>query len=1377
MFKSLLQTIPTLSGNFSLACHLDQYNFVNYKTYKTYISNAEIIPLDNNLTLNKKINVNLVNSNYETDVNRYFREISSWFYKDTYAINKDIFEEYNFETKLDIKDDHDKNFEFGCNRLSYHKYNYQFIFYAPIYVNEITDLPKYFQINIYNDKNYLFKTINIPIGLNHGLNKLRIYLIKYIDKLKNNIPILWQFKKNVITYQNALDCKNGCLINFNSYNVIDSNNINNIYINDIDYMISSGYMNNNLILSECIPLSFMFNLEDICSKEELYYIHFNNLLITGQYVDLDDNYNVTNKYDFYNFSTNYHYNYITHNLINLETQTYNKYYINYFNNNVLYSNNEGLNEVLKYSNTVTKKYCQFKLFESEDYIINCAHIFNYNNKHQFPIQKNIIDKTLYGLLINENLIINKDDYINRFDEVHQTLYQIYFNNNYLNWFEVINPNILKLYTEDNSSNNTFEFREYLNNLKTWVPIINHQAFKNGILYNIPNDDVKYFNIFVNPILINNDQKKLFVNVIKKLNNETLSNKYYQKIEPDILPGPTGYLKNTNTVYVLDNSNLIYLKYDDIYNLFSIEEDQIKNKYGISFSIILNILQKHFNIEDKFIQLPITNQNISKSFLSDVINNTQYQMNIYYSSNNLIEKKPLYNEMVKFNFDYDSLLNIEHITFYYKNQFINIFDFKYLLSDIIYPLYNGILQQYSSFDNNLDNSYIFNDLQQLTNIVEIELQNIIDDFSIDLLENIVLNNFMNISNEYIYSEIRNILIIYIQLLKYKERLQNYRYIEYYNDNNIVINNDYLIKLNHFNDEYYELFIDPNISKYNLIGSIKSSDLVERYITINNIDEFNYWKNNYYNQDLCIIEGYNVGETSGLGESELNNIFNIMPKYAKLDEYIKHYIKLYYPEYNHIDISLKNIIESIDPIFLNGICTWNIPVDYDHPENLLSINVQLCFKTKLIKYTKEFYDLYIKDKPENTFLIYKEINQNQYYTITNDLYDIIVDDDNNKITLFDKFDFNNLVKPTFNTYYLTSEFKYTYNSVNQNIRLIKDSLSNQEIYVYNQPFNLLKEINSEKVTEDMYDSVYQPINQDKIELEFQSFEEYYYILINYYIYNSSISFNIQNIDENNIYLINSINDIPLNEETLWTMFKNIYPYLKQDILLFIYDNTEDIIKPNQVTVNYKYINKKISDKSEYSLLYEQSNNYIYKQNMVRYFGNIDPYFIKVDYIIPNEYTKIFIDTNIVKNKNYDLDKIKQNNKNFKVSNINIYQPRYTTYISKINKDLSIELSETLPIEFKHFNNSSLFILPINIKFSHYGIDSLILEELNIYKTKDKCFEYFDYFIKQNFNNYSQLSDLEKKFIFNKYDIVYEENIISYNFHTKQKLYTINYNLTLL
>ena len=87
MFKSLLRTLPSLSGNFTIACKLKDFQKEDNNTYCTYVKYANLLPLQN--SINKKdIELNLLNGKYEYDIKKYFFEYSNIFYKANYVFNE-----------------------------------------------------------------------------------------------------------------------------------------------------------------------------------------------------------------------------------------------------------------------------------------------------------------------------------------------------------------------------------------------------------------------------------------------------------------------------------------------------------------------------------------------------------------------------------------------------------------------------------------------------------------------------------------------------------------------------------------------------------------------------------------------------------------------------------------------------------------------------------------------------------------------------------------------------------------------------------------------------------------------------------------------------------------------------------------------------------------------------------------------------------------------------------------------------------------------------------------------------------------------------------------------------------------------------------------
>ena len=79
MFYPLLRTLPSLTGNFSLACSLNEWRHYSSNIHIAQTKEASLIPLQNSV-YNRLINVNLLNDSYEYDVNRFYKFYSNIFY-------------------------------------------------------------------------------------------------------------------------------------------------------------------------------------------------------------------------------------------------------------------------------------------------------------------------------------------------------------------------------------------------------------------------------------------------------------------------------------------------------------------------------------------------------------------------------------------------------------------------------------------------------------------------------------------------------------------------------------------------------------------------------------------------------------------------------------------------------------------------------------------------------------------------------------------------------------------------------------------------------------------------------------------------------------------------------------------------------------------------------------------------------------------------------------------------------------------------------------------------------------------------------------------------------------------------------------------------
>lgn len=1369
MFRSLLRTIPAISGNFTLSCVLNEYVKQSNSQYACYINNAFLMPLDNKFMLHKDIYVNLVNAKYEYDVQRYFKLISDKFYKDTFTNPQDApFTEYNKYDSLynytELTDDRDKNFEFGCKRIPNTKYNYQFQFFAPIYVNNRNDLPDYFVIDIINSNNIVIKKIYIPIGKQVGTNKLSIYLSKYLTKIEDNIPAYWDFNNNKIVYKNVIDCKNGGLINFTSYN-IPINHSRQLLINEFDNLISIGYAKNNIIMGEVIPLSFVFNLEDVFDKNEKYYYEFNTFTISGKYIKN----NAT--CDFYDFDHNYHYSNLY--IKNFDAKTTNIKYTSYnvFDNNLNYTYKEGTNKSLLYENTLTHNYFKWKLYESEDYIINAnaAYTSKYNRYYKFPILKNNIDK-IYCKLANNNILLPLLAYANTnkyfsYSDIQQ--YE-YLQNNYISdWFDI--------FTTDNTESDSNIF----NNADNWTATShNGNVFHKGILYSNIGNDVDYFGVFVTPKYVNWSNNIVYGDIIindKKyddITNTKVSDvdygKYFEKVSIDDVT-------EDDDIYIYENisNTKKYIKYDKTNNkvINKIKENinnQFSNKVNISDKLnIINNIEEYLVIyDDQYEKIKsLTNENIIDNDNQNILLNNEYSIllnSLYYSKNNSLEKIQLKSYFSDYNVNE---FKNENFSFFIKSNFIQIYsenDILNIFYDLGQELNQYILDIYKVVNDN--NRKEYDEAIQLYNLLISKGR--LSDIS-KLIKTRYISGALS-KNDSIYINI--ILKVYTYILVYEaltsimKNFALYYYVPYYNDNNLYIDYNYFEKIN--NDEKYNIYIDSyNLSKYlkeNLDNvSINKSlfDSKKVYIKILDDNMLKIFIDKYYKEN-DIIENVN------------NNIIdNIYCYWGVLDnttyeiryyiKSIKEYIKSK-SNYTYDNDAIKKILKQ-HTLYNSKTDEFTIDASFNNTDSSMSVIL-----TAKLLYQKNVYVV-------NEYLYNYTLKKNIPVYIYHELMNTDIEKTLYKDSSYYGEEIHNIVIPFTANMYVSELYNINQNHIKNNI--ISVTQNTKKYYVYYNPKNIFYKTDlatyNEKYTN--YD-VYKisPINTSTINvLEHinDNGKKYKYINIEYTFNLSSNSFNIYYVDENDNVKIDKIQNNNIDDSVIYDNFKYIYPYLKTDLLIDNYYLLKSyIIFPTNVNLIIDLNAKETTQNNiTYSVLNTMSNPISIYIN--RYFGNIMPLFNKVKSVINNQYVSLF-KLNTEQNKQ-NSDKLK-----IRLTDINIYKYLPIQYIENIN-DLT-NTKTVYQMEYKHFNNNFVYCLPTHLEFSPDDIDSISINNIKYYETREKCYEYFKKLIKKTYYN-NKLDETKLLFLFNKYvinsgDIVFEKNYINYNSLYKQKFYKIVYKLTL-
>lgn len=654
MFKSLLRTLPTLSGNFTLACKINEYNQLSSKEYEVNIRDAALIPLQNSM-FNKNIGINLAKDQYEHTIKKYFKRYSDVFYKENYSYNKQDFVEYDDYEINKVNDSRNKDYEFGCKRLYYSQMGYQFMFYAPFYIDDIEDLPDYFIINLqFNDT--ITKKVKVLINKKNSSNYLRVYLTSYVKQLDNNVIFCLPESKQA-TYC-GIDVKHGGIVKYID-NVFGDLYNNQNTINNFDYTICTGFVRNNLIMKQIIPISFLFNINDLLNYHELKFFEANNIKVSGYYIKN----NV--KYDFYDFSidyTNLYHKYLKYDEYSGKYEMNFGYDTNDNKINIMNVSYPSLNESkyvkYRFTNKITPTYCRFKLQQSEDehpYIVNMSYAFssmqNPNTKYgEFPT----LFKDIFPVSIvkNNNMILpiksGKETYIEN-NEANFSKYIKLMSNFYSSWYNIFNLN------DDIFDNDSY-----------WSDVDNNYSYFKGVLYKLSNETIKRDDI---------DKFGIFLNVqMDYINNSSVLN--------DIVIGK--YIlsqdKYNNSISMCDyDSNYIGYEYGQLDINSNLNLDTNDEPLGYSVNFGLN--SKYYtiqNINSEYRNKRKTDHNSYFKYLPSRYD-IEWKSNLY-KVNSLSESYLLYNEKMKKDPYGTFIMNSSE--YYKENVYYDFDEVKEILIDIL-----------------------------------------------------------------------------------------------------------------------------------------------------------------------------------------------------------------------------------------------------------------------------------------------------------------------------------------------------------------------------------------------------------------------------------------------------------------------------------------------------------------------------------------------------------------------------------------------------------------------------------------------------------------------------------------------------------------------
>lgn len=1416
MFKSLLRTLPSLTGNVTLTCKVTDLDIQDTNMTFGYCKEAELKPLQDKL-FNRYISVNLLNSAYEYDVCKFYKKYIDVFYKQNYDFTSKDFKTYEVNNENYARN---VNYEFGCKRISYNANKHSFEFFAPIYIDNIDDIPDYFDIHLkIND--HFTKTLRIYIGVQHKLNFIYVYLSNYIKQL-DKISIFYNDELKSFVYH-AIDAAHGGFVKIQD-NTINDIVIEQTTINLFDKSINKGFENNKLIMKQIIPLSFMFNIDDVFNdyEKKIYnFAHIENIF--ANYVK---NGCVINLSDF-----DYDYDLDACYLTNE------------------YSLPENHFGIYKYENKITPSYSKWRLQTCDDYVYHTNLNINYSNENS-EIYDNLF-------VYNKKLDITVND-----AKTDSTM--TYYGYNMI---------------KDDVLNHASLFF----NKENWKECINNYAMVDSFLFNlnniIRNDNIDYFNIFIVPKTIiygdNNYTEKYEDIIIAK-------NIYdYTTGKGDVSLNVESFVTGQYNLVNIKNTDTDSNRYKILHDIYFKRVDKFDKKRKKYFRV--NNYNKYVNYTD--VKDILDNLTYDDSIFIDgyvQIKNINYSNNLSSVYAAIYDKLFFSNEYFPTitplsEYAYNISAMSQKTKFYIKKSFIDYYE---LFTLIYKDRTDGNQDEYwNSYKNDLKDITIYEyDLSETDDNIFIpstihHSSIYVDNINNPLLKNVsahrLLNSYANIDNESMFALYNSLYgdttgwIMSTPYIKYLPDTNNFTIDENYiqisnNDisttNDIEHNDDWsLYKYKNTDTDYiYKLYNHisaKRITKDEIMSIARYSETY--YMYIDDTKDF----------DLGTVS-YMYGEYTSELNKKLRRLYNDVRRTEDEIIFQKQLIKNgsicfydsntteYYPinedtieEYDDSDIvyiddiryKYENMIEA------NNVTLNYLLMNYMIVKEYLSISNSM---TNIERFNKLMYLFAnIETKQLDTDEFYFLSSKSGYYIINiNNLITYIntIIEDLRKLNMFNNnlnFAYlanfiysneNNInikiykgvneesakmhLRKIQNTLYENIFTTITLNSlqaivnpddgqyVKNDIDILLNDLYEHHIELYTNLISLYgiklyeyadSNTSVSMTTEDVneYDiGKYENTSIIDNSLPIRIFEydgkKYACVLMSQMFTNTDLSYNTGTQD-----IFTSINgkDVYIELNSMDTL-NSMMPYFKQNMFFNLENILEEndilniCIYPRRYDIRLKYtydIETTITKNYEDSLLknvndIKNGDTNIYKlvdlnsykiMGLFRYLNYITPIFVDVHKFVP-----------LYERKFKYIDSLKFGSDNIYKENVFINQysgvkcfnnPNY----SKIDDNKYVIENN---IEYKHFNNNSYYNLEPNFEIK---VDKeLTYEELLEYEKSDKIYEYFKNYVKK----YSKFIRDDKNqilFLFNKYKVSCNSAPILLNFLRTHKLYSLKYIFNLL
>ena len=233
------------------------------------VSDLQIVPIHESIPFNYTQREDTLNYTHLENIKRLYKKIPSYFFEP--VARPELLTGYPIRNTGTWRDTREDAYEMRMYRMTYQRYNKQFAFFCPIWIDE----------DIFDEKGELKLAFYLVIENNKGerlarkkldLSLIKDYLRDYIKAVNINSDVCYLSFEDKQAWTKGINVESGDVVVKDTSYIMDNLLEQERPILETDSSILNQYAQNKLIATQLLNLNFVYNLTDIIPLSLVHHI-------------------------------------------------------------------------------------------------------------------------------------------------------------------------------------------------------------------------------------------------------------------------------------------------------------------------------------------------------------------------------------------------------------------------------------------------------------------------------------------------------------------------------------------------------------------------------------------------------------------------------------------------------------------------------------------------------------------------------------------------------------------------------------------------------------------------------------------------------------------------------------------------------------------------------------------------------------------------------------------------------------------------------------------------------------------------------------------------------------------------------------------------